>query len=336
MLWYRRLLCRLWWMPLVLATHFWAGFWLDSTMIPRRQISSQLHFPLLSTKQGNLWIAKLFSCSLALVFLFARVAGEHMAFRGLGRLANATGAANCCVLGALPDHTASQRIQDFLQGEQSALVRQVLAAAPDLTKAAGQDSNEDPVVCSVRQSYERDSAALQQVCQLAADQIKAAVSALAQCQGRVFTSGLGKSGFVAARFAASLSSIGVPAQFVHASEWTHGDIGAYRAGQDVAVFFSHSGSTAECIQAALVLKERGGQVLSVVGQEKSTLGAASTSVLAYDKGAVSDHIHAPTASVVLQEAISNALLCAVVDVRGLTAQDLQRNHPGGAIGRLLV
>ena len=161
--------------------------------------------------------------------------------------------------------------------------------------------------------------------------------------GRVLVSGVGKSGAVAQRLAASLTSTGSPAHFVHAAEWAHGDLGSARPG-DVALFFSHSGGTAECVGAARALAGRGGvTVASIVGDgaggARSPLGETSDVCVAYplDEGRFAEPLGCvPTSSVVLQEVVANALVSALVARRGFDRAAFARNHPGGAIGEALA
>ena len=160
--------------------------------------------------------------------------------------------------------------------------------------------------------------------------------------GRVLVSGVGKSGAVAQRLAASLTSTGTPAHFVHAAEWAHGDLGSARPG-DVALFFSHSGGTAECVGAARALAARGGVAVAAIvgdgaGGDASALGAASDVCVAYplDAGRFAEPLGlVPTSSVVLQEVVANALVSALVARRGFGREAFARNHPGGAIGKAL-
>jgi D-arabinose 5-phosphate isomerase GutQ/sugar/nucleoside kinase (ribokinase family) len=155
-------------------------------------------------------------------------------------------------------------------------------------------------------------------------------SGAAASGGVVYTTGVGKAGAVAARFALSLRSVGIKSAFVHGSEWVHGDMGAAGSG-DVLVAFSHSGKSVEVVDAAARLKAKGVRVFSVTGDPASPLAkAALAHFRAPATGELLDTV--PTRSVVAQEAVANAALSALVAATGLTRAAFKANHPGGAIG----
>ena len=149
--------------------------------------------------------------------------------------------------------------------------------------------------------------------------------------GGVHCSGLGKSGAVAARLAISLRSIGLRAAFVHGAEWAHGDLGGAGPG-DAALLFSHSGKTAELVDAAARLRARGVAVFAVTGDSASALAraAAAGHLPAPAAGELLGAV--PTRSIVAQEAVANAVLSAVVAETALSREAFRENHPGGAIG----
>ena len=163
------------------------------------------------------------------------------------------------------------------------------------------------------------------------------VTLIQHCSGVVLTSGIGKSGIVAERLSASLASTGTPSHYVHAAEWTHGDLGRARHG-DVAVFLSHSGNTKECVAAAELLKERGITVLSIVGKYDCGLRAWSDALINYGvAGTIQDSTGgAPTRSIVVQEMIVNAIECELMARRKFTKSDFLQNHPGGSLGKKLA
>jgi arabinose-5-phosphate isomerase len=136
---------------------------------------------------------------------------------------------------------------------------------------------------------------------------------------------------------------GISAQAIHATEWLHGDLGTVRPG-DVVLVLSHSGATAEACSAAAAVSAAGATAIAVTGKQSSALGNACTLSLVYNgadvKGA-SLALYAlmaeplglvPTASVVAQEALCNALLATIVARRGMTRQQFVQYHPGGSIG----
>lgn len=156
------------------------------------------------------------------------------------------------------------------------------------------------------------------------------VAEMLEARGRVLTTGIGKSGYVARRMAASLASIGVPAHFVHGTEWVHGDLGAACKG-DIVVSFSHSGNTEELAVLPGLLKERGVTMACIVGSVESALGKTSDHVvLAPADEEILGKI--PSRSIIAQEAVVNAIVSEAVGVRSFTQNDFVTNHPGGAIG----
>ena len=148
---------------------------------------------------------------------------------------------------------------------------------------------------------------------------------------RVLTSGIGKSGYVARRMAASLASVGVPAHFVHGTEWVHGDLGAACAG-DLVLSFSHSGNTEELAVLPGLLKGRGVTMGCVVGSADSILGRTSDHVVV---APANEELlgKVPSRSIVAQEAVVNAIVSEAVRVQTFGVSDFVRNHPGGSIGK---
>merc|ERR1712166_294464 len=163
------------------------------------------------------------------------------------------------------------------------------------------------------------------------DQFVDAIVASVKSESRVFTTGMGKSGSVAQRMAISLSSTGTPSQWVHASEWMHGDLGAVRAG-DTIVAFSHSGRSAEIEAAIPFFKSRRANVLAVVGREGSPLAEASDACVVAPAGNEILGL-VPSRSIVVQEAVINAVISEVVERLGFSEKDFAHNHPGGSIGK---
>ena len=157
-------------------------------------------------------------------------------------------------------------------------------------------------------------------------------AAAAAASPHVFVSGLGKSGAVAGRLAASLRSLGIRANFIHGAEWSHGDVGVAAPG-DLLLLISHSGRTGELVDAAVCLAARGVGVASITGDADSPLARASTvgHLLARATGELLGAV--PTRSIVAQEAVANGLLTVVADGMGVTLAAFRLNHPGGAIGK---
>jgi len=163
-----------------------------------------------------------------------------------------------------------------------------------------------------------------------------AVGAMLACQGRVVVMGMGKSGHVGRKVAATLASTGTPAFFVHPGEASHGDLGMVTA-QDVVLAISNSGARVERAASLPALRRLGVTLVAMTGQLGSTLARHALWVLnsAVDEEACPLNL-APTASTTAQMALGDALAVALLDQRGFKAEDFARSHPGGALGRKLL
>ena len=164
----------------------------------------------------------------------------------------------------------------------------------------------------------------------------AAVELLLHCRGRVVVAGIGKSGHVARKLAATLASTGTPAFFVHAAEASHGDLGMITP-DDVVVMLSNSGETDELTTLTPHLKRQGARLVAITGNEQSSLAQAADVHLdaAVDTEACPLGL-APTASTTAALALGDALALALLDARGFSTEDFARAHPGGALGRRLL
>ncbi|MDR3213316.1 MAG: KpsF/GutQ family sugar-phosphate isomerase [Azoarcus sp.] len=163
-----------------------------------------------------------------------------------------------------------------------------------------------------------------------------AVALILQCRGRIVVSGIGKSGHVARKFAATLASTGTPAYFVHAAEAAHGDLGMI-AAEDIVIAISNSGASAELLTIVPQVKRRGARLIAMTGNADSPLAREADIHL---DAAVSEEACplnlAPTASTTAELALSDALAVALLDARGFGAEDFARSHPGGSLGRRLL
>jgi arabinose-5-phosphate isomerase len=164
----------------------------------------------------------------------------------------------------------------------------------------------------------------------------AAVELILNCRGRVVVSGIGKSGHVARKLAATLASTGTPAFFVHAAEAGHGDLGMITP-DDVVVMLSNSGETDELTLLMPHLKRQGARIIALTGNEQSSLAQGADVHLdaAVDAEACPLGL-APTASTTAALALGDALALALLDARGFSTEDFARSHPGGALGRRLL
>jgi arabinose-5-phosphate isomerase len=157
-----------------------------------------------------------------------------------------------------------------------------------------------------------------------------------ECQGRVIVSGMGKSGHIAGKIAATLASTGTPSFFMHAAEASHGDIGMITRN-DVLLAISNSGETAEVLLMIPHLSRLGVPIIAVTGNAKSNLARAASAHLDVSVAEEACPLNlAPTASTTATLAIGDALCVALLEARGFTPQDFARSHPGGALGRKLL
>jgi arabinose-5-phosphate isomerase len=164
----------------------------------------------------------------------------------------------------------------------------------------------------------------------------AAVLLILRCNGRVVVSGIGKSGHIARKLAATLASTGTPAFFVHPAEASHGDLGMITPA-DVVVMLSNSGETDELVLLTPHLKRQGAKIVALTGNEQSSLAQAADVHIdaAVDAEACPLGL-APTASTTAMLALGDALAIALLDARGFSVEDFARSHPGGPIGRRLL
>ncbi len=163
-----------------------------------------------------------------------------------------------------------------------------------------------------------------------------AVELLLQCKGRVVVSGIGKSGHIARKLAATLASTGTPALFVHAAEAAHGDLGMITR-DDVLIALSYSGEGDELLTILPVAKREGTPLIALTGNADSSLARLADVHLDVhvDKEACPLNL-APTSSTTAMLALGDALAIACLDARGFGADDFARSHPAGALGRRLL
>jgi arabinose-5-phosphate isomerase len=162
-----------------------------------------------------------------------------------------------------------------------------------------------------------------------------AVELLYACKGRVVVTGLGKSGLIGRKIAATFASIGTPSLFLHASEALHGDLGML-TGDDVLLAISSSGETEELIELVESVKRLGIHLITLTANPRSTLGSASNIVLdiAVKEEACSLNL-APTASTAAAMAMGDALAISLLERRGFKEEDFAALHPGGRLGKKL-
>jgi len=166
-----------------------------------------------------------------------------------------------------------------------------------------------------------------------ADALVLAVDLLHSCKGRIVVSGIGKLGHIARKIAATFASTGSPAFFVHPAEASHGDLGMVTR-DDVFVALSNSGETDELLTIVPIVKRTGAKLIALTGAPQSSLAKLADAHLdtSVEKEACPLNL-APTTSTTAALAMGDALAVALLDARGFQAEDFQRSHPGGRLGR---
>ncbi|KZN29481.1 D-arabinose 5-phosphate isomerase [Pseudoalteromonas luteoviolacea S2607] len=163
-----------------------------------------------------------------------------------------------------------------------------------------------------------------------------ACNLILDCKGRVIVIGMGKSGHVGNKIAATLASTGTPSFFVHPGEASHGDLGMITS-DDVVLMLSNSGETGEVVGIIPVIKRIGAQVISMTGNEQSTMAQLADIHLCIKVSQEACPLGlAPTASTTATLAMGDALAVALLEARGFTADDFALSHPGGSLGKRLL
>jgi arabinose-5-phosphate isomerase len=196
--------------------------------------------------------------------------------------------------------------------------------------------NGDRALALARNVLDIEADAVRGLADLLDENFSGAVELLLGCRGRVVVSGIGKSGHVARKFAATLASTGTPAFFVHPAEASHGDLGMVTA-DDIFVALSNSGETDELVAILPLVKRLGAKQIAITGRPESSLAQLADIHLnaRVEKEACPLNL-APTASTTAAMALGDALAVAVLDARGFGPDDFARSHPGGALGRRLL
>jgi len=268
-------------------------------------------------------------------FLGGLIAGLHYngfpddedKMRKLCEVANIVASANLMVLGGLPEKQSRDYLQSKLEAykykiepvkDTNIKTRELITTSELLERSISQDIN---ALTDLNESID-------------VEKIEAIASRLMSCKGNVFTTGIGKSGIVGQRVASSLSSIGIVSCFVHTSEWMHGELGKLH-GNDIVLCISHSGNTNELLQALDHIKKRDVTVLSIVGFKDCKVSLASDECICYCLSPLNEPLGGiPSTSIVLQEAVVNALVSILITKKTLTRNEFHGNHPGGTLGKL--
>lgn len=206
----------------------------------------------------------------------------------------------------------------------------------DEARAAAGDTRTGDDIATGRRVIEMEAKALMSLAAGLDDSFVAAVDCLLKVQGRVILTGMGKSGHVARKIAATMASTGTPAYFVHPGEASHGDLGMITE-KDALIGLSNSGETNELGDIVEFARRNMVPVIAMVGRMPSTLGsAADVCLLTPDAAEACPHVLAPTTSTTMMLALGDALAVALLERRNFTARDFGRLHPGGKLGRRLV
>lgn len=197
-------------------------------------------------------------------------------------------------------------------------------------------SHTDRILSLARNVLETEAAAIVALADQLDQNFVTAVQLLLAGTGRVVVSGIGKSGHIARKLAATLASTGTPAFFVHPAEASHGDLGMIMA-EDVVIVLSNSGETEELVDIFPLIKRTGSRLIAITGNPASSLAKLADVHLnaRVEKEACPLNL-APTASTTAALALSDALAMAVLDARGFGPEDFARSHPGGMLGRRLL
>jgi arabinose-5-phosphate isomerase len=196
--------------------------------------------------------------------------------------------------------------------------------------------NPDQAIQLARETLDIEAAALIGLKSHLDERFARAVQMMLNAKGRVVVTGMGKSGHIGSKIAATLASTGTPAMFVHPGEASHGDLGMIKA-IDVVLAISNSGESDELVSILPVLKRQGVPLIAMTGGMSSALAQHADVVLNCSVAKEACPLNlAPTASTTAQLALGDALAVALLDARGFKAEDFARSHPGGSLGRRLL
>jgi arabinose-5-phosphate isomerase len=197
-------------------------------------------------------------------------------------------------------------------------------------------ATETNLLKSARRVLAIEAQAIQDIAPRLGAEFRAACELCLDCEGRVVVTGMGKSGHIAGKIAATLASTGTPAFFVHAAEASHGDFGMITRS-DVVIAVSNSGETSELLTLLPLFKRLGIPLITLTGKTNSTLAKASQVILDISVAQEACPLNlAPTASTTAALAMGDALAVALLESRGFTEEDFALSHPGGSLGRQLL
>ena len=192
------------------------------------------------------------------------------------------------------------------------------------------------IIDSVKKTLKIEADSINDVYNRVGSEYVDAVEMIFACKGKVIVTGMGKSGQIGKKIAATMSSTGTPAVFLHPAEGVHGDLGVIRS-EDIVIAISNSGETEEIVTLLPVIKRFGVKIISIVGRVNSTLAERSDVVIdASVKMEACPLNLAPTASTTVALAIGDAIAVALLEKRGFKAEDFAIFHPSGSLGKKLL
>ena len=218
----------------------------------------------------------------------------------------------------------------------SVLLRAVMASIECCMQVIAAPFDTDQAQALARKTFEIEAAAVLRLAGRVGPEFGQAVQLMLACQGRVVVMGMGKSGHIGRKIAATLASTGTPALFVHPAEASHGDLGMIKS-VDVVLAISNSGESEELTAILPMLSRQGVPLVAITGGARSTLARHAQVMLDSSVAQEACPLNlAPTASTTVQLAMGDALAVALLDARGFKEEDFARSHPGGALGRKLL
>ncbi len=198
------------------------------------------------------------------------------------------------------------------------------------------ESQKNTILDTARKVLQAEAEAVQRIERSLNGEFTAAVEMILDCKGKVILTGIGKSGIIAKKIAATLASTGTPSFYLDPSEAFHGDLGMI-SKEDIIIALSYSGETDEVLKIVPFIHENGNKLISITGNSESAL--AKNADINLDTRVEREEcvLHlAPTSSTTAQLALGDALACALMKVRNFSTQDFARLHPGGSLGRRLL
>jgi len=194
---------------------------------------------------------------------------------------------------------------------------------------------EEEIIRLAKQGLKQEGKAVSNLANILNENFLQAIEVIRNCQGKVVVAGLGKGGRVGTKIAASFSSLGTPAFFLHADEALHGDSGAV-TGKDVLIVISHSGKTSEVLAFMDIMKKIGSPIISITGKKDCTLARMADVALTTEVSQEADPMNlAPTTSAITALALGDVLAICLSRLKEFSKEDFTFYHPGGALGERL-